>query len=170
MVRTIRIATVLTAVLGLAACHSGPPRAAPQATTDVHGCWELEVTADGSERDSLRSWLPEGTLPPVLELDTIPAGDAEADEGTYAAYSWFDGRRETAPFSAWQPTEGDSIRVQRTGALSGTMLRLVPSEDGLAGVVVGFTDVRSRGDLSTGTGRRQGPVAASPVACPEGES
>lgn len=168
--RTVRLACVVAGVVGLAACHSPPPRSAPDTTADVRGCWELEVTAEGAQLDSLRTWLPDGTLPPVLELDTVPAADGDADGTTYAAYSWFDGRRETAPFSAWQPIEGDSIRVQRTGALSGTMLRLTGSRDGLVGIVVGFTDVRPRGDLSGGTGRRQGPVAASRVACPGREA
>jgi len=125
------------------------------------GCWKLRITARGAQRDSLRSWLPAGSLPSIIELDTARAEPVGSDS-VYRAYSWSDGRRESQPFSVWRPMEGDSIRVQRAGALAGTMLHLKPAKDKLIGSVVEFTDT---GTLSEPR-RRRGAVEAIATQCP----
>lgn len=157
----------LVAVAALAlstACRTGSPEAGSRAaaTPAVEGCWELEVTAEGAERDSVRTWLPAGELPYMVELDA--ARREAAGEEWYAAYSWFDGRRETAPFSVWRRIPGDSILVQRAGALAGLALRLTRSGDELLGNLVGFTDVRTLGNAQSS--RREAPVRGTATACP----
>lgn len=123
------------------------------------GCWSLRITAQGAQRDSMRSWLPAGSLPSIIELDTTLAESGSRDN-VYRAYSWFDDRRESQPFSVWRRAKGDSIRVQRADALSGTMLKLGPSEGKLVGSVVQFTDRMGSSE------RRSGPVEADPAECP----
>jgi len=123
------------------------------------GCWTLRITAQGAQRDSLRSWLPAGSLPSIIELDTTLAESASSDS-VYKAYSWSNGRRESQPFSVWRPSSDDSIRVQRAGAMSGRMLQISPSNGKFVGSVVEFTD--RLGDSQ----RRSGPVEAVPTECP----
>lgn len=156
----------LAVFLALGACSTGSPDTAdagPAATRGVEGCWALEVTAEGARADSVRSWLPAGEFPGMVELDSEPSADAGQDADWRAAYSWFDGRRETSPFSAWRSFADDSVLVQRPGAMQGMMLRLGRSDDALTGSVVGFTDVRTLGEQPT---RRQAPVRGTPTACP----
>lgn len=147
--------------VGPGACQTEPPRTGTRSRLALAGCWSLELQEDELERDSLREWLPRGTLPGVLELDTAEAGRSGGEE-RFAAYSWFDGRRETDPFSAWTRISGDSIRVQKPGALSGLMLRLTGTGDTLTGSVVRFTDVRRLDE----PGRRRARVRARSVECP----
>ena len=127
----------------------------------MHGCWALRLDADGAQRDSLRAWLPAGSLPPIVELDSARA---ESDDETpvYVAHSWFDTRRESAPFSIWRPLGTDSIRVQRAGAFAGFMLQVGAADTTLVGNVVEFRDV---GRTNTST-RRRGPVTMTPTQCP----
>lgn len=146
---------------GAAACHSGSPQTELRSQPTLPGCWSLNLQEDDIERDSVRDWLPRGTLPGVLELDTVVA-DSTTDEDSYAAYSWFDSRRETDPFSVWTRIPGDSIRVQRSGALSGLMLRMTLASDSLVGAAISFTDVRQLGESS----RREAPIVARSVQCP----
>jgi hypothetical protein len=131
------------------------------------GCWSLRITADGAQRDSLRSWLPEGALPSVIELDTTRLESASSDS-VYTARSH--GGRPGRSFSGWRYSRGDSIRVQRMGALSGTMLELKPTGQKLVGSVVVFTDARRMGrqgqPLRSGDFRRRGAVEATPIGCP----
>lgn len=152
---------VLLLWLGAGACQTDPPRTADRSPVALAGCWSLDLREGELERDSLGEWLPRGTLPGVLELDTAEAGRSGSGE-EFAAYSWFDSRRETDPFSAWTRISGDSIRVQRSGALSGLMLRLTPAGDSLTGWVVRFTDVRRLDE----PGRRRARVVARSVECP----
>lgn len=127
----------------------------------VQGCWALSLQAQGAQRDSLQTWLPAGSLPSTLELDTIRA-DSAAEPSRYNAYSWFDGRQRQHPFSVWRWMEGDSIRVQHAGALAGTMLQLHAAPDTLDGRVIVYSDV-----LMPGTpARRAGAVTAVPTQCP----
>lgn len=152
----------IAGVLGLG-CHHGASNTTGRATPSIEGCWSLEILAEDAQRDSVRSWLPRGTLPAVIELDTAQV-DGDRQDDARVAHSWFDGRRESDPFSVWHRFAGDSIRVQRTGALSGLMLRLQAENGGLAGTVVSFTDVAQR-DRS---GRQQARIEAEPVDCPGG--
>ncbi|MCS3831023.1 hypothetical protein GGP91_003122 [Salinibacter ruber] len=133
-------------------------------------CWELQVAAEGPRRDSLRSWLPEGRLPSVIELDTTLAESAGSDS-VYKARSR-GGYASRSP-TTWRYSKGDSIRVERGGAMAGMMLQLKPTGDKLIGSVVAFTDTRGIGDgpSSNGTSmkmdapRKRGPIEAIPVEC-----
>ena len=128
-------------------------------------CWELQVAAEGRKRDSLRSWLPEGQLPSVIELDTTLAESASSDS-VYKARSR--GGYSSQSFTTWRYSEGDSIRVERSGAMAGMMLQLKPTRDKLIGSVVAFTDARGIGDgssLRMRNPRKRGPVEATPVEC-----
>lgn len=161
------LVVVAVAVLSTTvACQPGPRESAHDTETSPAGCWELELAAEGTQADSVRNWLPRGTLPPVIELDTARASGQASSESAKAAYSWFNGRREEDPFSLWRPMRGDSLLVQRAGARAGLMLRLVHSEDRLEGLVVSFTDVRSQNDDD----RPQAPVEATRTECPEPQS
>lgn len=133
-------------------------------------CWELQVAAEGPRRDSLRSWLPEGRLPSVIELDTTLAESASSDS-VYEARSR--GGYSNQSFTTWRYSKGDSIRVERGGAMAGMMLQLKPTGDKLTGSVVAFTDTRGRGDETSLNGtsmkidapRKRGPIEAIPVEC-----
>jgi hypothetical protein len=128
----------------------------------VHGCWTLRLQAQGTARDSLRAWLPAGSLPALVELDS--AREASADEApVYTAHSWFNDRRGSDPFSVWRPLGPDSIRVQRAGALAGVMLQLGPANDTLSGHVIVYRDV----GRSNTTNHRMGPVTMTPARCPD---
>jgi len=126
------------------------------------GCLKLRVAAEGSERDSLRTWLPTGSLPSIVELDTTRAESAGSDS-VYQAYSWFDQRRESHPFSVWRHAEDGGIRLQRAGALSGTLLDLYPDQGKLSGTVAVYSDTGVRGRQN----RREGAVEAVPAQCPD---
>jgi hypothetical protein len=133
-------------------------------------CWELQVAAEGPRRDSLRSWLPEGRLPSMIELDTTLAESASSDS-VYKARSR--GGYPNQSFTTWRYSEGDSIRVERRGAMAGMMLQLKPTGDKLIGSVVAFADTRGRGDGTSLNGtsmkmdapRKRGPIEAIPVEC-----
>lgn len=128
-------------------------------------CWGLQVAAEGPRRDSLRSWLPEGRLPSVIELDTTLAASVSSDS-VYEAQSR--GGYSSQPLTTWRYSTGDSIRVERSGAMAGMMLQLKPTGDKLIGSVVAFTDARGIGDgssLKMDTPRRRGPIEATPVEC-----
>lgn len=127
--------------------------------TQLHGCWKLSLQAEGAQRDSIRARM--GSLPSVVELDTARAEPTGRD-GTYKAYSWSNGRRESRPFSVWRRMAADSIRVQRSGALAGTMLHLRPEAEKLVGDVISFGDAGMRGE----TKRRRAGVSATSVPCP----
>lgn len=144
-------------------CHHGASNTTSRAAAPIEGCWSLQLLAEGAQRDSVRSWLPRGTLPTVVELDTAKV-DGDRQDGARVAHSWFDGRRESDPFSVWHRIAGDSIRVQRAGALSGLMLRLQAEDGGLTGTVVSFTDVEPQDRPA----RQQTRIAAEPVDCPNG--
>lgn len=129
-------------------------------------CWELQVAAESPRRDSLRSWLPEGRLPSVIELDTTLVESAGSDS-VYEARSR--GGYSNQPFTTWRYSKGDSIRVERGGAMAGMMLQLKPTGDKLIGSVVAFTDTRGIGDGTSLRGgdnpRKRGPIEAMPVEC-----
>jgi hypothetical protein len=129
--------------------------------TRLRGCWKLNLQARGVQRDSLRDWLPAGSLPSIVELDTTRAGPSGQD-GVYEAYSWSDSRRSSRPFSVWRPLGPDSIRVQRAGALAGTMLQLRVAEERLVGEVVVYGDAGMGGTPE----RREGALEATPARCP----
>jgi len=157
----------LTALSGCRHAEEGTDPTSQRAGQDTvriqpPGCLELRLTAQGGERDSLRAWLPAGSLPSVVELDTTRAASTGGDS-VYTAYSWFDGRRESHPFSVWRRTEGEAIRVQRAGALAGTMLDLRPGEGALSGTVTVYRDAGMRGTPT----RREGALEAVPVRCPD---
>lgn len=126
------------------------------------GCWKLRLTAQGAQRDSLRAWLPEGSLPSIIELDTVRAESAQSDS-VYRARSY--GGFPGYSFSIWRLSTDGSIRVQRAGALAGTSLQLKPTGEKLLGNVVVFTDTRGL-NQSLGDLRRKGPVEAVPAECP----
>jgi len=130
----------------------------------LFGCWKLRLTAEGAKRDSLRSRLPSGSLPSIIELDTTRVESAEGDS-VYKAHAHGLRPGLTSPFSVWRPSGDDSIRVERPGAMAGTTLQLKPTGDKLVGNVVVFTDAggmnQSIEDL-----RRRGSVEAVPVECP----
>lgn len=157
---------LVLALLLTASCQPGPPKPAADAEVTPEGCWELDLAVQGAQLDSVRTWLRRGALPPVVELDTTRASGRAATDSARVAYSWFDGRRETAPFSLWRRMRGDSLLVQQAGARSGLMLRLVHDESGLQGAVVSFSDVGTP-DSPT---RRHAPVEAVRVDCPEPRS
>lgn len=154
----------------LSGCHQtnggrGAPSASAQETvlpSRVHGCWTLRLKAKGPQRDSLRAWLPAGSLPPTVELDSMRADDMDEAE-IYVAHSWFGERRKPQPFSVWRPLGSDSIRVQRAGALAGTMLQVGPAESTLVGHVIVYRDV-GMGNTST---QRTGSVTMTPTRCPD---
>lgn len=125
----------------------------------LHGCWTLTLQADGARRDSIRAWA--GSLPSIVELDTVRA-ETTGQDSSYKAYSWSDGRRKSRPFSIWRRMDTDSIRIQRAGALAGTMLQLHPEAGKLAGDVVAFGDAGMRGEPD----RRTAAVSATSVQCP----
>jgi hypothetical protein len=133
-------------------------------------CWEPQVAAEGPRRDSLRSWLPEGRLPSVIELDTTSAESASSDS-VYKARSR--GGYPNQSFTTWRYSKGDSIRVERGGAMAGMMLQLKPTGDKLIGSVVAFADTRGRGDGTSLNGtsmkmdapRKRGPIEAISVEC-----
>lgn len=152
--------TVLAAACGRQTPEGGPERAT--VSHPVQGCWAVEVTAEGPRLDSLRSWLPAGTLPTVLRLDTLRSGRTTGDRKLYRARSYFDGRLEPGPFAAWRWLEGDSILVERPGAMSGVTLRMTRVDDHLRGTLAVFTDVMEPGQPS----RRTSPVRATPASCP----
>lgn len=157
---TVAIASCAT----LLACHGNSPKLNPGSTAQIEGCWNIALAEEGAQRDSVRAWLPARTLPDILQLSSATRAPDDEENGPYSAYSWFDERRETEPFSVWNRFEGDSIRVQRAGALAGLMLRLTPERDELVGTVVSFSDISSLGTPA----RRQASVVASPVDCPRG--
>jgi hypothetical protein len=147
------------------ASSGGAPEAtaasyAPRAP-QLPGCWRLRLTAEGAERDSVRTWLSAGTLPAVLELDT--ARVSAGGDAPRRAYSWSNGRRGTEPFSVWRPMEDDALRVQREGATAGLMLDLRRADSLLVGSVVQFTDAGMMGRTPP---RREAPVEARAVECP----
>lgn len=148
------------------ACQPGARSADVDEEATLQGCWELALAVPESQADSVRTWLPHGTLPPVIELDTARASGQTSGDSAKAAYSWFDGRREKDPFSLWRPMRGDSLLVQRAGARAGLMLRLVHSEDRLEGIVVSFSDVMRQ----NGGDRPQAPIEAAKSECPEPQS
>lgn len=148
------------------ACQPGSRESADDTETSPAGCWELDLAAEGAQADSVRNWLPRGTLPPVIELDTARASGQASGDSARAAYSWFNGRREKDPFSLWRPMRGDSLLVQRAGARAGLMLRLVHSENRLEGIVVSFSDIRTQ----DGDDRSQAAVGATRTDCPEPQS
>lgn len=133
-------------------------------------CWELQVAAEGPRRDSLRSWLPEGRLPSMIELDTTLAESASSDS-VYKARSR--GGYPNQSFTTWRYSKGDSIRVERGGAMAGMMLQLKPTGDKLIGSVVAFTDTKGIGDgpssnvpsMEMDAPRKRGPIEAIPVEC-----
>lgn len=162
-------AVVCLALVAAAGCSRQPPDGAldrASASGTVHGCWALEVTAEGATRDSVSRWLSAGSLPTVLELDTARVSEGPAGEPVYRARSYFDGRPEEGPFSAWRRISGDSLLVERPGAMTGVSLRLVGDGTALEGVVTAFTDVMEPGRRS----RQQAPVRAEPAVCPEDDS
>jgi len=161
--------TLLAAVLatGCASSNSDPPRADGQGSSlaeRVAGCWSLELLASGSEMESIRTWLPAGTMPTGIELDTSVAPGGR-DDSTFRARSLQDGRRETDPFSTWRPMRGDSLLVQRAGAMAGYALRLAPENGAMEGVVVGFSDVRQPGTPES-QGARTARVRVARMECP----
>lgn len=153
------------AAIGLIACSQGRPMGEAGVPGPPHGCWALEVTATDTDPDSIRVQTLAATLPPIVELEARPAPSGDTDVGPYVAYSWFNGRRESDPFSVWDRTPGDSIRVQREGALAGVMLRLAPSAGRLVGTAVSFGDVSTPSDTSP----PRVPVMATRVSCPEAD-
>ncbi len=174
--RTTRLAAVLcfgllaTGLAVLQGCRhtekgtTSTSQRAEQDTVRIQppGCFRLRLTAEGAERDSLRAWLPAGALPQIVELDTTRASSI-GEGAAYDAYSWFDSRRESRPFSVWQHRKDGSIRVQRAGALSGTLLDLRPDRGMLSGAVAVYRDAGMRGEPT----RREGAVEAVPVSCPD---
>lgn len=128
-------------------------------------CWKVQVAAEGPRRDSLQSWLPEGRLPSVIELDTTLAESAGSDS-VYEARSR--GGYPNQSFTTWRYSKGDSIRVEREGAMAGMMLQLKPTGDTLTGSVVAFTDTRRMGEgtsMNVESPRKRGPIEAIPVEC-----
>lgn len=137
-----------------------------QATVEqsaVAGCWELDVTPGDMPDDSIPSWLAGAGLPTTLVLDTTRAS-AGGEGGTpvYEAHSYHGMRRESQPFSAWRPLPGDSVMVDRPGALAGFTLRLAPADGDLSGILTSFTDAMEPGRPS----RRTTPVRATRASCP----
>lgn len=158
---------LLTTILPGCQHTDGTTGAADRAQRDslrsqVHGCWSLAVTAEGAQHDSLRAWLPAGSLPDIVELDTVRA-ESSAEAPVYAAHSWVDGRRKDQPFSVWRPHGPDSIRVQRAGALAGVMLQVAPTNDALTGNVIVYRDV----SMANTPTQRNGPVRMAPTRCPD---
>jgi len=161
-------------VAGLQGCSRIEESAGPESSerserisfwNRLPACWELQVAAEGQKRDSLRSWLPEGRLPSTIELDTTLAASASSDS-VYKAQSR--GGYSSQSFTTWRYSSGDSIRVERSGAMAGMMLQLKPTGDKLIGSVVAFTDARGIGDdssLKMDNPRRRGPIEATPVEC-----
>lgn len=176
----LAVLLISVSITGLQGCRqleegTGGTASADRGQTSFYdqlpGCWKLRVTAQGAQRDSLRSWLPEGALPSVIELDTTLAESVGSDsvnsDSVYKARSH--GGYPGRSFSVWRYTRGDSIRVQRKGALAGTMLELKPTREKLVGSVVVFTDARGIGQgrpLRSGEFRRRGAVEAVPARCP----
>ena len=120
-------AVLCLTLVAAAGCSRQPPDGAVDRATaagTVPGCWSLEVTAEGADRDSLRRWLPAGSLPTVLELDTVRVSEGPEGEPVYRARSYFDGRSEQGPFSAWRRIRGDSVLVERPGAMAGVCVGL----------------------------------------------
>jgi len=158
------LAVGLFAAVLLGCRQTNGARGSPSASAEepvlpsrVHGCWALRL-----ERDSLHAWLPAGSLPGIVELDSVRAEDTD-DARVYAAHSWFGDRRASQPFSVWRPVGADSIRVQRAGALAGIMLQLGTGDDALDGRVIVYRDV-GMADAST---QRTGPVTMTPTRCPD---
>lgn len=163
----MRAVGAVTALLSLLAAWGCAPVPSPSgdgmaSSGGAQGCWSLTVTAEGEEPGTLPSWLPRRSVPETVELDSARLRPDD-EEGPHRAYSWFGGRRETTPFSAWTPMEGsDSVRVERPGALAGVQLRLAPTDGALSGVFVSFTDAVEPG----ASGRRTAAVRAERVSCP----
>lgn len=160
-----RIAPGLVIVLVVAACSRQPPGdrlQRPSAFHPVQGCWSVEVVARGARLDSIRGWLSPGSLPTVLRLDTVRAERATDELEIFRARSYFDGRPEGGPFSAWRWLAADSILVERPGAMAGITLRMVRADSLLTGVLTSFTDVMEPGRPT----RRTAPVRASSASCP----
>lgn len=174
---TTRLATALCfglLAIGLAALQGcrhteeGTPPTSQRAERDTvriqpPACYRLQLTSEGAELDSLRAWLPAGALPQIVELDTTRTSPTGEGAVLYDAYSWFDGRRESRPFSVWRHREDGAIRLQRPGALSGTLLDLRPDRGTLSGAVAVYRDAGMRGRPT----RREGTVQAVPVSCPD---
>lgn len=171
---TLVVLVALTAV-GLQGCSQTEETTRSEDTREgqasfesqLPGCWKLQLTADSSQVDSVRSWLPEGSLPGVIELDTARA-QTSSQGRAYRARS-HDGFLRRS-FTIWRRTENDSVRVQREGALEGTMLQLGPTGGRLVGSVISFTDaggLEEGRSLAAGTLRRRAPVEATPTTCPD---
>lgn len=159
---------LLAVLLGTAgACRPSSSEKAVSIGQNLPSCWKLELSATGIENDSVRDWLPKGTLPSRIKLDTaLHSSSSERGDSTFVAYSLFDGRHEKNPFSVWTRMRGDSIRVQQAGARTGIMLRLTRSDDRLVGTVNGYSDV---GRAGRNRSPRKTPIAATRVSCPDAE-
>ena len=162
------LATGLAALQGCRHTEEGTTPTSQRAEQDTvrvqpPGCFRLRLTSEGAERDSLRAWLPAGALPGIVELDTTRASSTGEGAVVYDAYSWFDSRRESRPFSVWRHREDGAVRLQRAGALSGTLLDLRPDRGLLSGAVTVYRDAGMRGEPT----RRDGAVEAVPVSCPD---
>lgn len=157
----------LVAALAASSCNRQPDGEPDRALTSgtVQGCWSLELPASQDGADSLGAWLPAGSLPSILQLDTARAAtEADARE-IYRARSYVGRRVAAGPFSAWRWFSGDSILVDRPGALAGLTLRLTRADGHLEGVVTSYTDVMEPGEPT----RRSAPVRATPASCPADE-
>lgn len=157
---------VLTAGLMVLGCRRPVPETEQAAVEQdrVVGCWELDVTPGDTADDSVPSWLAGAGLPTKLALDsTVVSAGGEGSGPIYEAHSYHGIRRESLPFSAWRRLSGDSILVDRPGALAGFTLRLAPDDGGLSGLLSSFTDAVQPGQPS----RRTTPVRATPATCPD---
>lgn len=129
----------------------------------VAGCWELAPAGGGAAADTVRRWVEEGILPGVIRLDTVRAGTGSEGAARYSAWSYVYSRKTRRPFAAWLPQDGDSLRVETPGAMSGAVLRLAVRPDTLVGTATVFTDVVQPGD----GGPTTLGVEAGRVSCPE---
>jgi hypothetical protein len=138
-------------------------------------CWEIELVEGESEAGSPRSWIPSGSLPRTLRLDTVRVekeGEGRASrEESFRAESF--GGLPGQSFSVWRRTKGDSIRVQQKGALGGVMLQFKIREKQLAGSVIGFKDatgIEKGRKLIMGKLRTRAPIKGEVVECPNESS
>lgn len=153
---------VLLAGSVLAGCSRPLPEDGARDVPRLHGCWSVEVTATGAAADSVAAWLPDGSLPTVVALDTVERAVSSEGDTLFAARSYYGARQRQVPFSTWRRAPGDSLLVYRPGALAGYTMRLAPENGHLGGVLTSFTDVMEEGRPT----QRRAPVRATPASCP----